>query len=155
MTSVCYSVQFEPDGTITNGFPQYEIYSCEDTYDGAQQKCTGNNPVSTEYAVTCGEPVVVPSYFTPDDQDDLQADCRVTNTDGSTATDLLLLNTCTKTSASPSSNSNDCLFSDAVGFLQLEKVVVDGDATGADFTLTAGTLSRNGPDGSAVTRYCW
>ena len=145
VVSVCYSVQFDPDGTVTAGFPQFEVYDCDTTYDGAQQKCTGNNPVSIDYAVSCADPVQVPSYFTPDDQPDLQADCTLTLANGDPADDLLLLNTCTKTSASPSSNSNDCLFSDAVGFLQLEKVVVDGDATGADFILTAGTLTGTGP----------
>ena len=145
VVSVCYSVQFEPDGTVTTGFPEFEVYDCGMTYDGAQQKCTGNNPVSTDYALTCEDPVQVPSYFTPDDQPDLQADCLLTLANGDPADDLLLLNTCTKTSASPSSNSNDCLFSDAVGFLQLEKVVVDGDAVPADFTLTAGTLTGTAP----------
>jgi hypothetical protein len=151
VTSVCYSVQFEPDGSITSGFPVYEVYDCGSTYDGAQQKCTGFNQLSTQYTATCGDPAVVPSYFGPpdfpvDDQPDLQADCKITLPDGSLADDLLLLNTCTKTSASPSSNSNDCLFSDAVGFLQLLKVLpLDVTATPADFTLTAGTLSGTAP----------
>ncbi len=143
--SVCYSVQFDPGGTVTAGFPTFEVYDCGTTYDGAQQKCTGNNPVSTDYVVSCGDPVQVPSYFTPDDQPDLQADCTLTLANGDPADNLLLLNTCTKTSASPSSNSNDCLFSDAVGFLQLVKVVADGDASPGDFTLTAGTLTGPGP----------
>ena len=147
VTSVCYSVQFDAGDppTVTDGFPMFEVYDCGTTYDGAQQKCTGNNPVSTDYALTCGDPVQVPSYFTPDDQPDLQADCSLMLANGDPADDLLLLNTCTKTSASPSSNSNDCLFSDAVGFLQLEKVVVDGNAMPSDFTLTAGTLTGTAP----------
>jgi hypothetical protein len=81
VTSVCYSVQFEPDGSITSGFPVYEVYDCGSTYDGAQQKCTGFNQLSTQYTATCGDPAVVPSYFGPpdfpvDDQPDLQADCK-------------------------------------------------------------------------------
>lgn len=27
VTAVCYSVQYEDDGTITSGFPQYAVYS--------------------------------------------------------------------------------------------------------------------------------
>ena len=140
--SVCYSLEFEQDGSVSSGFPAFSVYDCGSDYSGAQQKCTGGNsiPVATDYTVDCGDPVLAPSYFTPDDQLDLQADCTLSPSD-----DLLLLNICTKTSASPSSGSNDCLFSDAVGFLQLEKVVLDGAATGADFTLTAGTLTGQGP----------
>jgi len=143
--SVCYSVQFEPDGSVTSGFPTFAVYDCGTTYSGAQQKCTGNNPIATDYTVACLNPVQVPSYFMPDDQPDLQADCTLSGLNGADPADLLLLNTCTKTSASPSSNSNDCLFSDAVGFLQLEKVVANGTASPADFTLTAGTLTGQGP----------
>ena len=154
VVAVCYSVQFDPGGSVTSGFPTYDVYDCGTTYSGAQQKCTGNNPIAADYTVVCQDPAQVPSYFTPDDQPDLQANCTLYNSPaGTPAIGLPLLNTCTKTSASPSSNSNDCLFSDAVGFLQLDKVVVDGDASPADFTLTAGTLSGTAPV-RAVTRYC-
>lgn len=143
--AVCYSVQFESDGTITAGFPTFEVYDCGTTFTGSQQKCTGNNPISTDYSTTCQNPIQVASYFTPDDQPDLQADCALSGVNGNDPADLLLLNTCTKTSASPSSNSNDCLFSDAVAFIQLEKVVASGDAVPSDFTLNAGTISGPGP----------
>ena len=143
VVSACYSVQFEPDGSVTSGFPQFELYDCGTTYSGSQQKCTGNNPVSADYNLSCDNPMVVSSFFTPDDQPDLQADCKLTLPNGDPA-GLLLLNTCTKTSASPSSNSNDCLFSDPVGFLELEKVVTGGPANPTDFTIAAGGLSGNG-----------
>lgn len=141
VVSLCYSVQFEPDGTVTDGFPTFEVYDCGSSrYDGGQQKCTGNNPLAGGYTVDCTNPEEVASYFAGDNQPDLQADCSLTPND-----DLLLLNTCTKTSASPSSNSNDCLFSDAVGFVQLEKVVLGDTADPSAFILNAGPVSGSGP----------
>ncbi|MDH4309861.1 MAG: hypothetical protein OEX04_20500, partial [Acidimicrobiia bacterium] len=147
VTSVCYSVQFDDASTITAGFPVYAVYDCGLDYSGSQQKCNGNNPVSTQYAVSCETPVIVDSYFTPDDQPDLQAECQLTGLNGNSVEGLRLLNTCTKTSASPSSNSNDCIFEELPAFLQLVKEVADADASLWTMTASAGGVVVLSADG--------
>jgi uncharacterized repeat protein (TIGR01451 family) len=150
VTAVCYSVEFDdsPDG-IVDGFPTAVVYSCtEKQYSNG--KCAGNTPVSSEYSVACTAPALVAPYFGTDldDDDDLQATCTLTAiADPAPVDSLLLLNTCTKPSASPSSLSNDCLFGEIPAFLQLTKEVLDGDKLATDFTLTAtgaDTISGNG-----------
>jgi len=155
--AVCYSVQFEPDGSITPGFPSFFVEHCvanngSSTYGNS--KCTGNNPTSSDYTASCDAPILVTSYFgAEDDDDDLQAKCTITGLGGNDAAELQLINTCTKPSASPSSVSSDCIFDPNEpdpGFLKLEKVIVDGTAVPTDFTLTATGPNTLTGDGSTV-----
>ena len=134
VTSICYSVTFDNIDYET----EYEIYTCEGTYGNG--KCTGNNGTSTEYAISCTDPVLVAPYFTADPDEDLQASCTLTGLNGNDPADLQYINTCTKPSASPASLSNDCIFDPDLpdpGFLQLIKEVDGGTAIPEDFTLTA------------------
>ena len=140
VTSVCYTARFNSDGTVQNGFPIIATYDCGTTYDSSQQKCTGNNSISTEYSATCTDPAQVTSYFQPDDQLDLEASCQLIRDDinADPIDDLLLLNTCSKTSDSPSSNSNDCIFEELPAFLQLVKAFDPaGDGNIEDWTVSA------------------
>ncbi len=144
VNAVCYSVQFEPDGSITPGFPTYDIYDCGTTYGNG--KCTGNNPVSTDYVADCGAPVLVNPYFPQDPDQDLEATCTLVGLNGNNPLSLQYINTCTKPSGSPSSLSNDCIFDPGApdpGFLRLVKVVADGPAQPADFVLTASNGSES------------
>ena len=153
VTSICYSVQFDNDGSITSGFPQYTVYDCGTTYGNG--KCTGNNPVSAEYSVTCTDPVLVAPYFAQDPDQDLEASCTLAGLNGNDPNDLQYVNTCTKPSASPSSLSNDCIFDPGApdpGFLQLIKVVTDGSAVPTDFVLSAtnGTETVSGAGSTEI-----
>ncbi|NNC81626.1 MAG: DUF11 domain-containing protein [Acidimicrobiales bacterium] len=140
VTGVCYSVTF--GGLDANDDPIYNksfvAYDCGTTYGNG--KCTGNNPASSDYSVTCQDPVLVDPYFTEDLDQDLQASCTILDSDDNAPTELQYINTCTKPSASASSLSNDCIFDPKLpdpGFLQLLKVVADGTAMPTDFVLTA------------------
>ena len=136
VTAVCYSVQFEDDGTVTSGFPVSYVLACTEA-QYSNGKCTGNTPISTEYSATCTAPSLVDPYFgDADDDQDLEASCVINELTGD-VDGLLLLNTCSKASASQSSLSNDCLFSEIPAFLQLTKVVTNNTTPATDFTLTA------------------
>ena len=65
-----------------------------------------------------------------------------------TALDLTLVNICTKSGSSPSSSSKDCGLEEPPAFLKLRKVVENGAATPADFTLRWDGPSTN--DGSVA-----
>ena len=65
-----------------------------------------------------------------------------------TALDLTLVNICTKSGNSPSSSSKDCGLEEPPAFLKLRKVVSNGAATPADFTLRWDGPSTN--DGSVA-----
>ena len=135
VTAVCYSVQYA-DGVVTD--PLYEIYDCENTYQPGNLKCTGTRPVSDEYDVECSAPEVAdPPYFEDDDDADLFASCQLIGLNGNDVDALLLINTCSKPSASPSSDSKDCIFTGSVVFLAMTKVVADGSALPTDWTLAA------------------
>ena len=135
VTSICYSVAFDGAGGFTTIFV---VLDCGSTYGNG--KCTGNNPVSTEYSVSCTDPSLVNPYFPQDPDQDLEAQCTLVGLNGNDPLLLEYVNTCTKPSASPSSLSNDCVFGPGdpdPGRLQLVKIVDGGAAAPVDFVLEA------------------
>ena len=135
VTSICYSVAFDGAGGFTTIF---EVLDCGSTYGNG--KCTGNNPVSTQYSVSCTDPSLVDPYFPQDPDQDLEAQCTLVGLNGNDPLLLEYVNTCTKPSASPSSLSNDCVFDPGdpdPGRLQLVKIVDGGAAVPVDFVLEA------------------
>ncbi|NNE73777.1 MAG: hypothetical protein HKN26_08950, partial [Acidimicrobiales bacterium] len=153
VTAVCYKVEYEGDGSVSPGFPQIAVYDCGTTYDPAQGKCTGNNPLITDGSVTatCTDPGIVPAYFGADDDADNQVTCVLA---GSAVGDLTLLNICSKSGESPSSASKDCIFGEPPAFLQLVKALdpaAPGPVPVEGFQLTAiGPETITGAGGTLV-----
>ena len=166
VSAVCYSVD------ITNGVVDDEVtavFDCDATgYDFGTLKCAGNSATSTDYNASCeladdgdGDPNTdfgVSPFFNQapdvDPDNDLLVNCEITNVDNSVATDLVLLNTCSKPSATESSASKDCIFTVAPGFLQLvKKIDPPEDGNVMDWLLEAslnGELKVSGNGETAV-----
>ena len=151
VSAVCYSVD------ITNGVVDEEIttvFDCDNTgYDFDTLKCAGNSAISTDYDATCelggNDPNNgVDPYFPQDGDNDLLVNCTITDSNGDEPVGLSLLNTCSKPSATESSASKDCVFSEEPAFLQLVKVVDGGTLIPEDWTLSASSgdfvFSTNG-----------
>ena len=110
--ALCYSAELETGAGGGSIISESKVYECGDGYDIEKQKCLGTSIESTRYEATCDErPLTVVAIFSADDNKDFQVDCVLTPTDDAPPVDeLRYLNTCSKTSASGSSFSDDCAF---------------------------------------------
>ena len=108
----------QPDGTVislcfttSRSSTSFTVFECG-SFQESGNKCTGSPPTSTNYGAACTAPTPVNQYFATDPNQDKEVNCTLTvlPTGSGDISSLEFLNVCSKTSAAPASNSNDCAF---------------------------------------------